>query len=392
MGALQLTEEGGPRQPVRQTPGPRAITGDIVLLVDESIAANYLDLNHPLGVYSGLAKVRPGLTIANYGIAASVSNCSVGSNQALRFGGTRETYRSAVKVMPSIWAFAHRAGLRTVYLDGQRRNGALQNLMTAQERSEVGEFVQLGNTPVIERDHELARLLAERLQNQVAEFILVNKVGAHFPVADKFPLQEAVYHPLPARGQSETIIDMGPVHGSHKGTPAEWRLYRNAYRNAVQWMTGGFFDRLLPHVPGSEAVIIYTSDHGQDLHERGNPGKGTHCVNDPLIEEGAVPLVVIDGAGEGPKWKALAEANFDRVSHFRIFPSLLQLMGYSPTEIASFYGPSLMTRADDPMTFTPDYFAALGREPGWRRVVRAELATPPVTDPVRLAQTNRAMR
>src|SRR3546814_6406049 len=41
--------------------------------------------------------------------------------------------------------------------------------------------------------------------------------------------------------------------------------------------------------------MIYTSDHGQNLHERGDPGLSTHCSVDPLQEEGVVPLVVIDG-------------------------------------------------------------------------------------------------
>ncbi|HYD24966.1 MAG TPA: sulfatase-like hydrolase/transferase [Croceibacterium sp.] len=386
MGALSLTEEGGPRQPVTLAPAAPLVPGDVVLVIDESVAANYLDINHRDGVHSGLAELRPGLEIVNYGVAASVTNCSAGSNRTLRFGGTRETYRHTARMAPSIWAYARKAGYRTVYLDGQRRNGRLQNLMDEAERAELDAFVQLGDLAVPQRDLELAAMVADRLHNGVAEFILVNKVGAHFPVADKFPEDAAEFAPLPARGETSRIIDMGPVHGSHRGTAAEWRLYRNAYRNTLIWSTGGFFDRLLPRAAGSGAVILYTSDHGQDLHERANPGKGTHCVNDPLPEEGAVPLVVIDAAGGATlDWRGSAAAHFDATSHFRLFPTLLQLMGYAPEDTAAMYGPTLVAADKDPMTFTANYFAALGRDPGWRPVEHAKLAAPPRSDFTTLA-------
>lgn len=386
MAALRLTDDAQPRQPVRLVPGRALAAGDIVLIVDESVAARYLDINHRDGVRSGLAEPTPGVEIANFGVAAAVTNCSAGSNRTLRFGGTRESYREAAETMPSIWAYAHRAGLRTVYLDGQRTGGALQNLMSEDERREIDAFVQLDGTPVIERDHALARRLAERLDNGVDEFILVNKVGAHFPVAAKFPVSAARFAPLPDREGSEGIGDLGAQQAPHAGTPEAWRLYRNAYRNTLLWGTRGFFARLLPHVAGSGAVLIYTSDHGQDLHERGGPGESTHCVPDPRSEEGAVPLVLIDANPGGLDWRAKAAANFNGMSHFRIFPSLLGLMGYSPADTAAFYGPSLASAARDPMSFTSNYFATLGRRPRWRSIDPAALAAPPRSDFAALAR------
>jgi lipid A ethanolaminephosphotransferase len=385
-GWLLLTEDARPRNPVRFAPVRPPAAQDIVLIVDESVAANYLDINSPRGVHSGLREGRAGLQVVNYGVAASVANVSAGSNRTLRFGGTRGNYRDVGKFEASIWAYAKAAGLRTVYLDGQRFGGALQNLMTAEERAEIDDFVQLGSTPVMERDQVLARLLAERLENGVAEFIYVNKVGAHFPVADKFPAAAARYHPLPARGETASVIDMGPVHGDHAGTAEEWRLYRNAYRNTLIWNTGGFFDTLLPRLDPSRAVILYTSDHGQDLHERGNPGKATHGTNDPMPEEGAVPLVVIDSAG-APRldWAAHAAANHDGMSHFRVFPTLLALMGFAENDVARLYGPSLVSPARDALSFTNTYFATLGREPSWRTIDPAALAQPPADDTVRMA-------
>lgn len=380
MATLRLVQQDHPREPVRLVPGPEPAQGDVVLVIDESVAAKYLDINDRNGVYSGLAKVLPGVSVANFGVAASVTNCSAGSNRTLRFGGTRANYRQAAREKPSIWAYARRAGFRTVYLDGQRENGELQNLMTPAERNEIDDFVQIGSTPVVDRDHELARLLGKRLKNNVPELILINKVGAHFPVADKFPDSAALFRPLPIRGRTVGITDIASLPGLESTSERDWRLYRNAYRNTLGWSIGGFFDILLPQMAGTNATIIYTSDHGQNLHERGGTGGSTHCTTDPLPEEGAVPLVVVSGSETKRDWQASASANRDRMSHFRLFPTLLGLMGYAAEQTAPFYGPTLMSRESDPLTFTPNYNASLGRDPSWRRVIGSELAEPPTSD------------
>ncbi len=380
MAGMSFTEAGGERRAVSFKPSARKPDHDIVLIVDESIAARYLDIGSPGGVRSGLAETRDGLAIHNFGVAASATNCSAGSNKTLRFGGRRETYWLAARTWPSVWAYARRAGLRTVYMDGQRNRGVMQNLASKEERREIDDFVQLDGIAVVDRDMTLARLIADRLGNGVPEFIYVNKVGAHFPVADKFPVAFAHYRPLPPRGASPDITDVATFVGA-TGAPEEWRLYRNAYRNTLLWNVGAFFDRLLPAIDAQDGVLVYTSDHGQDLHERGNPGQGAHCSSDPLGEEGAVPLVVIDSAGAPRRdWAAALAGNRNGMSHFRVFPTLLDLMGYAPAEVAPFYGPSLLATEKDPMSFTYTYFATLGREPNWRKIEPARLAEPPLAD------------
>lgn len=379
--AVTLSEEAVSRQPVEFKKPARAPGHDIVLIVDESVSPTYLDINDPGGVYSGLNVARPGSDIINYGIAAAITNCSAGSNLSLRYGGDRQSYFRLYKSHPSIWAYARAAGLRAVYLDGQRSGGKLQNMATLSERAEIDDFVQLDRVPVVERDQRLARLLAERIDNGVAEFIYVNKVGAHFPVADKFPDAQAQYRPLPPRGGTANIIDMGSSHGRHKGTTDEWRLYRNAYRNTLTWNVGAFFDHLFASSRVTDAVIIYTSDHGQDLHESGQPGKTTHCITYPRAEEGAVPLVVIDRqAGGRLPWRSHLATTRHGQSHFRIFPTLLALMGYEAAEVEPVYGPTLTASSKDAMTFTPDYFPLLGREPRWQAIEIDRLSLPPRSD------------
>src|SRR4051812_30422562 len=96
------TERYGPRQPVRLRP-KTAPSGDLVFLIDESVAAAYLDIDNPQGgVRSGPAEPRPGLPVANFGTASSITHCSWGSNLTLRYGGTRTDYRRIDATGPSL--------------------------------------------------------------------------------------------------------------------------------------------------------------------------------------------------------------------------------------------------------------------------------------------------
>src|SRR3546814_21003539 len=115
-----------------------------------------------------------------------------------------------------------------------------------------------------------------------------------------------------------------------------WRRYRNSYRNSLLWTVGGFFDQLFAGGVPAGALIVYTSDHGQTLHERGDAGTTTHCSPAPAPAEGAVPLVVVDAGGA---WAAAAPRHFDASSHYRIFPTLLSPMGYSSRAWPPLYVP-----------------------------------------------------
>src|SRR3954471_10739940 len=296
------TERYGPRQPVRLRP-KAAPAGDIVFLIDESIAAAYLDIDNAQGgVRSGLAEPRPGLAIANFGYASSITDCSWGSNLTLRYGGTRTDYRRIDATGPSLFAYAKAAGFHNVYIDAQRADPAA-NPLVGDELAQVDKVISLGRLPVVDRDLAAATIVSRYLEDGRRDFILVNKVGAHFPVHDKYPDASMRYRPALPRGRFLDVGDTGSRAG-FGGGEEEWRRYRNAYRNTLDWNVGGFFDRLLGGGIGS-ATLVYTSDHGQNLHERGGAGLNTHCSPDPGPEEGAVPLVLIRAAGtSGPDWTA----------------------------------------------------------------------------------------
>ncbi|MBO9694916.1 MAG: sulfatase-like hydrolase/transferase [Sphingopyxis sp.] len=375
-GFEAATRPSTTHQPVRIARDRKGQPGDIVLIIDESIAARYLDINDPAGVRSGLASPPPGISVGNFGIAAAITHCSFGSNLTLRHGGTREGYQRINATMPSIFDYAKRAGFATIYIDAQRTGGAYQNGMDDAERRAIDRFVQFDDTPVVDRDMAAADTLIAALNNGRREFILINKMGAHFPVADKYPDSARIFAPALPRDETTATTDTRIPKNLYVGA-GSWRLYRNSYRNTVAWTVGGFFDRLFATARLDGALIVYTSDHGQNLHERGDSGTTTHCNPAPAVEEGAVPLVVIAAT---PRWNAAAKSHFDASSHYRIFPALLDAMGYDAAEVRRQYGEALDAPKADPATFNRLFNARLGRKPIWVGVERAALARPPVSD------------
>lgn len=366
----------GPREPVSLARVDQPVGHDIVLVIDESISGNYLDINAPFGVHSNLKEPRPGVEIYNYGYAASIANCSVDTNITLRYGGTRADYVRINSTLPSIWQYAKKAGLRTVYIDAQRTGGNLQNLMNATEKKDIDEFVQFDQTSVRERDMAAAAKLIELLNDDKPQLVVLNKVGAHFPVHDKYPDAFMAYRPTLPRGQFLEVADTGERDGFN-GQPDDWVLYRNAYKNTLLWNVGEFFSRVFAQANLNSALLIYTSDHGQDLHERGNPGLNTHCGGDPVEEEGLVPLVVIQGSGlKTLDWQAAFAGNKDRSSHYNIFPTLLQVMGYDLAGVEAVYGKPLSVPTADEFTFNYRFNARLGAKPEWKYIDLNSIVTP----------------
>jgi glucan phosphoethanolaminetransferase (alkaline phosphatase superfamily) len=371
-----LNNTVGPREPVSLARADRAINHDIVLIIDESISGNYLDINAPFGVHSNLKAPRSGVEIFNYGYAASIANCSADTNVTLRYGGTRADYMRINSTMPSIWQYAKKAGLHTVYIDAQRTGGHLQNLMNDAEKKDIDAFLQFDHTSVRDRDMAAAAKLIELLNDDKAQLVVMNKVGAHFPVHDKFPDAFMAYRPTLPRGNFVEVADTGTRDGFN-GQPDDWVLYRNAYKNTLLWNVGEFFSRVFAQADLNNALLIYTSDHGQDLHERGNPGLNTHCGGDPVEEEGLVPLVVIQGSGlQTLDWQAHWAGNKDRSSHYNIFPTLLQLMGYDLAAVQAMYGKPLSVATGDEFTFNYRFNARLGAKPEWKHIDLDSIVTP----------------
>ena len=345
--------------------GPRP--KNVIVIMDESVRGDLLDLNRPDGMYSGLLAHRAAM--ANFGIVSSIANCSSASNAAFRYGVGRQSPMADLQTKPSIWQYAKKAGYRTIYIDGQRRDGGLQNLMTGEERAQIDEHIQLASaTAPKERDMQIARRLRRIVQDgRQPAFVYVNKMGAHFPYEGKYPPERAV---LPVLRQ--TALGDG-VAKPQAEDPATRASFRNAYLNTLAWNVGNFFDTLLADLDLSNTVIVYTSDHGQNLHEDGSPGYATHCTTTRTSPtEGIVPLAVLTQiTAVLATMREAANKNRDRASQFSVFPSVLALLGYRPEDIArsaSGEPPLDADLAPGQQQFASIFFQRFGRHPVWNSI------------------------
>ena len=340
------------RRPVAWTPRARKIR-NIVLIVDESIRADYIDwrTGNPFTPELAGATGR----IIDFGPAASGGNCSHYSNAILRFAGTRNTLGAALMTNPTLWQFAKKAEYRTVFVDAQagfvRNAGKLQNFMTAEETRDIDRFHTFDETiPAYALDDTLLDSVIAELRSDAPVFIYANKNGAHFPYDRGYPASEAALRPT----MTEASVD-------------DENIRANSYRNVIKWSVDRFFKRLLESVDLSETVVIYTSDHGQAL----NPRRFTHCsVEEPDPREALVPLFAVTGQNElRERLLAGAALNRGRAGHFAIAPTLLNFMGYDERDIASLKGASLLERNDDAPVFTTgDIFGLFSRKIRWHAI------------------------
>ncbi|MDF2998435.1 MAG: hypothetical protein K0R27_4072 [Xanthobacteraceae bacterium] len=322
----------------------------IVYLIDESIRGDYIDWTPDNPYTPELARLKP--NFVDFGNAASGGNCSHYSNSILRFGPARSEIGRDMLTLPTIWQYAKKAGYRTVYIDGQatfnRNPGKMQNFMTAEEAKSIDSFRPLpDDVAAPDLDDRLLDIVEQELKGDGPVFIYANKNGAHFPYDRGYPAEKAKFHPT----MSET-----------EGDTSEGRI--NSFRNSIVWTVDRFFKRLFDENELHDTVIIYTSDHGQQFI----PGHFSHCnVEDPDPREGLVPLLAI---ATDPALKQRlatgAQASLGHASHFAIAPTLYELMGYRPVDIATRYHESMFAPDREPPAFTSgDIFGLFGNDTRW---------------------------
>ncbi|MBC3540395.1 sulfatase-like hydrolase/transferase [Rufibacter sediminis] len=320
-------------QPVR-TPVPVSPVGagarHLFLIVDESITATELTLHQPhLQTTPFLYSVRSQLL--DFGVASSLTNQSAGSNIAL-MSGTRSSelpdinYKTFSRT--SIFQFAQKAGYTTYYLDAQLGGDVLQNFMSPEDLNYIHHVerpaVSHPQVPYHERDLLVADRLAQLAKAPGKVFVYVVKAGAHWPYARTYPADSAVFTP---------VLSPRSIYKDRERT-------LNTYHNSLRWTVDHFWRRLMGSIsPADSTVVVYTSDHGQNLSQAGI--SLTHAsVHETSPQEAAVPLWIWDpGHLTGLSPTAKPRKGY---SHDHIFPTLLQLQGYSPAWVRQHYGASLL--------------------------------------------------
>jgi lipid A ethanolaminephosphotransferase len=396
VSAAKISSRPAPdRQAVRWTPGKRQVR-HVVMLVDESIRGDYIDWRPGNPFTPELARLRPRLV--DFGPAVSAGNCSHYSNALLRFSAARNRLGLNLLTNPTIWQYAKRAGYRTVFIDAQsafnRTAGKLQNFMTADETNDIDRLVTMpATTPASELDDRLLDVIIEELRSDQPVFIYANKNGAHFPYDASYPASERPFKPTMSDALQEATRDgvaKRTVSTYATAAPASARI--NSYRNAVRWSVDRFFKRLFDEANLNNAVMLYTSDHGQAFNE----DRLSHCtVEDPDPREGLVPLFVTtpDAALRNRFVAGLEASPPGHATHFSLTPTMLELFGYAKRDVASAYGPSLFERNAAPPAFTSgDIFGLFSDEVRWHPVDLSRSYLEPGSAPIPRASVSAASK
>jgi glucan phosphoethanolaminetransferase (alkaline phosphatase superfamily) len=317
-----LLEYHGPRDDLPTFHASQRPLDSIIYVIDESVRGSNLSLNgYPRATTPFLQFLETRGLLENLGICVSAGTFSHLSNAYLLTGHNAfpdDAFRTARN--PTIFDYAKRMGYETIYIDIDQ--GSLAPLMKAArggpvrsldgwmtEQSFKERHISLETT----KDVGVARVLSSLLNERGGYFVLVNKKGLHFQYRNRYPDDPASTVWKPVMEASEPIDPMRV--GREKLV--------NTYDNGIRFQVDEFFRVFVSETTNRNYVILYTSDHGQTLSERGQ--MYTHMKPDKVIVD--VPDFLVSGEGYGKKGLLGGIRPGIRVSHLNNFATLLDLMG-----------------------------------------------------------------
>lgn len=348
------------RDPIALEPPGHTGARKILFIIDESIGGDYLGINgYPRPTTPYLESILD--KILNFGIVCSAGNCSQTSNAILRTGVRLDQLPDREQhtlTAPTIFSYAKAAGYKTYFLEGQYAPGTLPPLMSKYDLKDIDEFYQIPKDDEaikgFNTDFILADRIKEILKSDEPVFILVNKRGVHFPYEDDYPLREQYFKPT--LGRSGPFAHVHDHNNHHEEEDEE--IYKdidktrmiNSFCNGIRWNVDRFFQDLIPAIDlDDETVLLYTSDHGQSLHDKIT--KSTHCITlDPPSSSAAAAMFLMGGYSNKFFAGGVARKK-NRVSHFQVFPSVLVFMGYAEQEVLQRYGDPLWINENKPRYF-----------------------------------------
>lgn len=295
-----------PFSEVNYSEKPQPAFTKIVFIMDESVRGDYLSITEADRETTPFLESING-RLANFGVAISGANCSHVSRLMFRHGARLEQipYLEKSYTQPTIWQYAHKAGLKTLYIDAWTGPLGLHSGMTLAERRLIDTKISVLDERRYMRDTSAAEKLIEALRDGEPTFIYVDKWGAHDQYRAQVPPE------FSARRDRERAAP---------GSSDEQLV--NEYKDAMTWSVDEFFRKVLPAIDLSKTLIVYTSDHGVNLRDGPSYYKQSHCnYGDTVnVAESFVPLLAITGDEQwSVRLRAAAKRGHDSASHFEIF-------------------------------------------------------------------------
>lgn len=306
----------------------------IILIIDESVRADYLNKDENSAI--NLNRLGYKNHQFNFGSMVSGMNVSDYSKYFIRVGARPGQPQMGTNRHPFIWQYAKQAGYKTIYIDNQHDQFNFQNFMTLEEKSwiDMCVFPREVYSNLITIDHDSLDIVDTLMDSPTPLFIVLLKNGVHFPYDQSISTHELSFFPNYTQG---SVLDR-----------SKQSELINSYKNAIQLIIDPFFAKL-DTLDLSNAVVLYTSDHGQNLLD--TQSVQTHgSLNNPSVYEGLVPFIVFS---DHPKWvRPLRDAvrlNYNALTHFSIYPTLLMVMGYQ--NVSTAHGETIFEHQQVPYAF-----------------------------------------
>ena len=156
---------------------------------------------------------------------------------------------------PDYFDILRQAGYHTVWLSNQESSGIYGNAGRAYaDRCDAKAFTQIRDSqnPVSRLDEAILPLLDDSLADHAAEknFYVLHLMGTHEDYVRRYPGSFAVF-----------------TSEDEAGDKPEWRKIRAEYDNAVRY-NDFIVDEIIRRFEDKNAVVIYVSDHGEEVYDR----------------------------------------------------------------------------------------------------------------------------
>ena len=286
----------------------------MVLVITESLRSDFLSINgHDSATTTHLEQEQ---NIVSFTRAYSCSTSTLVSVPCLLSHFDAPQF-SLPEKHTSVISVLKRLGYETHFLSQHGFKG-LSNCIEADHcmmRRQIRD--QFPDNSEAEYDHILLKLLDNILiQEPTNRFIVLHLMGSHFRYSTRLPPGEESYRKF------NPTCDAA-IHA------CENDALLNAYRNTIVYQDE-FLHQLFGRLAEKNAMVFFTSDHGESLGEQGVFGHGRPEDGAPE-QQLHVPLII--WTSEDPYFKTKVSKKIDKrlldiaVSHDHIFHSILDCAG-----------------------------------------------------------------
>ena len=318
----------GPRESVKVDPITKSDIDHIIWVVDESVRSDHLGVNGYHRATTPFLRQHKSNAIS-LGNASSAAVCSDYSHYIMMTGAKDTAIPSqanTIRKSPLIFQYAAKANYDPILIYSPGYEDKPKGYLTKFDFKHIPTRIQTAMLhPELERyeyDFKSIDYLIQEVEKKDKTFTYFLKYGCHFHYEDAYPETHQTFTPTQS--------------------PRDWKMTDknkliNSYDNAIKWSVDTFLEKLITKLKGQRYLVIYTSDHGQNILDHPDI-KLTHCIKREAPKVMAtVPMILLGDSLTINNIQQTYELS-SKSSHFDIFPSTLTVLGYQQHWVKNKFG------------------------------------------------------